>query len=99
MVAAKNQGIVDLDDVAVLNSTAHALKFSGFQEMYFTQQFPPEFKIKPDTALINAPIYIHPQDLKKVPAPGQPLSGKALKEFVDRTAAEIAAILGLIKKT
>ena len=99
LVAAKNQGIVDLDDVAVLNSTAHALKFSGFQEMYFTQQFPPEFKVKPDTALINAPIYIHPQDLKNVPEPGHPLSGKALKEFVDRTATEIAAILGLIKKT
>jgi threonine synthase len=99
LVAAKKQGIVDLDDVAVLNSTAHALKFSGFQEMYFTQQFPPEFKVKPDTALINAPIYVHPRDLKKVPEPGRPLSGKTLKEFVDRTASEIATILGLIKKT
>ncbi len=98
LVAAKKQGIVDGADVAVLNSTAHALKFSGFQEMYFTQQFPPGFNIKPDTALINAPVYILPKDLKKAPAPGQPLSAKDFKQFVDRTAAEIAAVLGLIKK-
>ena len=35
LLAAKARGIIDSRDIAVLDSTAHALKFAGFQEMYF----------------------------------------------------------------
>jgi threonine synthase len=98
LVVAKKQGVIGSRDVAVIDSTAHALKFSGFQEMYFEQRFPPDFNIKPDPDLINAPVFLRPKGLKKVPAPGQPLGGKDLNQFVDRTAEEIADILGLRKK-
>ena len=95
LLAAKNRGIVDSRDVAVLDSTAHALKFAGFQDMYFAQQFPPDYNISPKQELINAPIYVRPEDLEKVPAPGRPLNGEDLERFVARTAKEIARMLDL----
>ena len=95
LVEARRRGIADENDIAVIKSTAHALKFAGFQEMYFEQQFPPEFNVKPDTDLINAPIYVHPKDLKRVPAPGKPLKEKDLKAFVGRMSREIARLLDL----
>ena len=98
LAAAVGQGIVDQNDVAVVKSTAHALKFAGFQEMYFAQQFPPEFNIMPNSDLINAPVYVHPQDLKQVPAPGKPLKNKAFEIFVRRVSEEIAGHLELKKR-
>ena len=97
LLTAKERGILDGQDIAVLDSTAHALKFAGFQEMYFAQQFPPEYNISPNPNLINAPVFIHPRDLEKVPAPGKPLKEKELKRFVKRVAEEIATILDLKK--
>jgi threonine synthase len=97
LLAAKERGILDGRDIAILDSTAHALKFAGFQEMYFAQQFPPEYNISPNPDLINTPVYIHPQDLDKVPAPGKPLSGEDFKRFVTRVAKEIATKLDLKK--
>lgn len=98
LVKAARQGVVAAGDVAVVKSTAHALKFAGFQEMYFEQQFPPEYNIKPDADLINAPVYVHPRDLKQVPAPGKPLTDKAFKIFVRRVSEDIAGHLKLKKR-
>jgi threonine synthase len=98
LVEALRRGVIDRTDTAVIKSTAHALKFAGFQEMYFEQQFPPEFNIKPDPALINAPVYVHPKDLKTAPAPGKPLTDKALKTFVRRVSEDVAGILDLKKR-
>ncbi|MBW1864774.1 MAG: threonine synthase [Deltaproteobacteria bacterium] len=97
LAKAINNKFVNPDEVAIVDSTAHALKFSGFQEMYFNDSFPAEFKIKPVPELVNAPVYVHPQDLKDVPGPGQPLNQKALKQFVKRISDEIASTLGLRK--
>lgn len=97
LVAARNQEIIGRTDVAVVDSTAHALKFSGFQDMYFANSFPAEFEITPDPDLINAPLYIHPNDLTKVPAAGKPLQEEALEQFVKRMSEEIAENLGLKK--
>jgi threonine synthase len=97
LLAAKERGVVDSRDIAVLDSTAHALKFAGFQEMYFEQQFPPDYNISPKHDLINTPVYVHPKDLNKVPAPGRPLDGKDFEQFVKRMAAEIAGMLDLKK--
>ncbi|MBW1836840.1 MAG: threonine synthase [Deltaproteobacteria bacterium] len=98
LVTAKDQGIIDKDDIAILNSTAHALKFSGFQDMYFEKSFPPEFEISPDPNLINSPVLIHPKDLEKVPAPGKPLKGNDFEKFVKRMSEEIAKYLNLEEK-
>ncbi|KPJ78502.1 MAG: threonine synthase [Deltaproteobacteria bacterium SG8_13] len=98
LAAAVRQGYLSSREVAVLDSTAHALKFAGFQQMYFEQQFPPEFEISPDRALINTPMLVHPPDLSKVPAPGKPLHGNDLEKFVQRMADEIAGRLKLKKQ-
>jgi threonine synthase len=98
LLKAKKRGIIDKQDIAILDSTAHALKFAGFQEMYFEQKFPPDFKISPQQELINTPVYVHPADLDKVPAPGRPLVGKDFQRFVQRMAEEISKMLDLKKK-
>jgi threonine synthase len=95
LVVAKKQGIIASHEDAVLYSTAHSLKFSGFQQMYFEKKFPAEFEITPDPDLINAPILIRPQKLKKFPVPGKPLTGNDFKLFVEWVTEEIAQILEL----
>ena len=95
LVEAKGRGIVDENDVVVLNATAHALKFAGFQAMYFEDGFPPEFEIKPKEALQNAPRLVLPEDLDAVPTAEKPLSGKDFDRFVQRTAEAIAEALAL----
>jgi len=95
LVAAKESGIVADYEKAVIASTAHALKFSGFQEMYFQNSFPPEFEIQPDRRLINAPALIRPGDVHKYPAPGKPLHGGDINRFVNGVSREIAGLLKL----
>jgi threonine synthase len=95
LAAARIRGVVDPGEVAVLDSTAHALKFSVFQEMYFENRFPAGYDITPRPELMNRPSLIRPQDLSRVPAPGAPLAGEDFQRFVSRTAEEIAGRLNL----
>jgi threonine synthase len=97
LLAARGRGVIDSQDIVVLDSTAHTLKFAGFQEMYFEQTFPADYNISPRPDLINAPLYVHPEDLENVPAPGKPLKGEDLERFVIRTVEAIAARLDLKK--
>ena len=94
-VKAKQLGFIGENDIAIIDSTAHAIKFSGFQDMYFEKKFPPEFGVSPKQELINSPVYIHPANLDKIPQPGNPLSGKDLEIFVQRISDEIASRLKL----
>lgn len=95
LVVAHEQGIIEKNDIAIIDSTAHALKFSGFQEMYFEMKFPPEFEISPDPDLINSPVLIHPKGLKKIPTSGKPLKGVDFEQFVNLISEEIAMCLNL----
>jgi threonine synthase len=99
LVSAKNRGVISASAVGVLDSTAHALKFAGFQDMYFENRFPPEYEIRPDESLINRPVLVHPEDLEAVPAPGAPLTEAAFARFVRRTAEEIGNALQLEKRS
>jgi threonine synthase len=92
------RGVLTDSEVAVVKSTAHALKFAEFQEMYFQQQFPPEYNVQTDSNLVNAPVYVHPGDLEQLPAPGKPLTGKAFEIFVRRVSQDIAGYLKLKKR-
>lgn len=58
--AAVTAGMVDRDEVAVLDATAHHLKFVGFQEMYFDNTFPPEFEVTPNPEYQNRPELLTP---------------------------------------
>jgi len=97
LVEAKRLGLIGKNEIAVVDSTAHALKFSGFQDMYFENAFPDDFKILPNKHLINKPVHVHPKDLEKVPLPGCPLEGKELEAFINRISDEIALALKLKK--
>jgi threonine synthase len=95
LVAALDAGIVRADDTAVLDSTAHALKFSGFQQMYFDDTFPGHYGITPRKSLQNAPVLVRPDHVSRFPDQGAPLEGGDLKRFVDGVTLEIARTLEL----
>jgi threonine synthase len=95
LVSAIKNRWVSSHEEAVLDSTAHALKFSGFQDMYFENTFPDEYEVTPRNDLVNTPKLVRPSDLKQVPEPGRPLEGELLKQFVQRVSEDIATLLDL----
>jgi threonine synthase len=95
LVEAIGQGIIDRDDLVVVDATAHALKFAGFQEMYFEDKFPPEFEIVPRESLKNAPELVQAPGVDVFPTPNTPLEGEAFHRFVGETAKTIADRLNL----
>lgn len=97
LVQARQKGLVAAHETAILDSTAHAIKFSGFQDLYFEDDFPAEYEVTPDARLVNRPRLVCPSDLAKVPEPGKPLTGEDLSRFVRRIADEIATLLTLQK--
>ncbi len=98
LARAREQGLIRHDETAIVDSTAHALKFGGFQEMYFEDRFPEEFRVQPRAELINRPVLVKPEGLKRFPAPGKPLEGEALEEFIEQVSHEIATLLELVKR-
>jgi len=95
---AVQMGLVESHEIGVLDSTAHAIKFANFQQMYFEDSFGPEFQVKPKEELKNAPILVCPPSVEKFPGPGTPLRGKEMSKFVEAIAKEIATILELKAK-
>ncbi|MBR4742537.1 MAG: threonine synthase [Desulfovibrio sp.] len=61
LLNAKELGLIGAEEHAVLDATAHSLKFSGFQQMYFTNTFPAEYGISQDSSLANAPTLLLPE--------------------------------------
>jgi len=98
LVGAKTAGIVSPDDMVIIDSTAHALKFSGFADMYFQSALPAEYAVTAKAELINSPALINPADLASVPQPGKPLTGEAFSRYVKRVTEEIAIALNLKKE-
>jgi threonine synthase len=96
---AREAGIVTAEEVAILDATAHALKFSGFQESYFADELDSAYEVLPKTELRNFPTLVEAPGLKKLPAPGKVLPPDEFKTFVEATAREIARQLGLKEKT
>jgi threonine synthase len=95
LVRALRNGLIASTETAVLDSTAHALKFAGFQEMYFENRFPSEYRVVPNPELMNYPTLVKPEDLVLFPQPGNPLRGDDLNRYVKRIAEEIAESLKL----
>lgn len=95
LMEAVKQGLITDEETAVIDSTAHALKFSGFQETYFTGTFPPEFGITPNPELMNAPENVKAEGITEFPASGAPLTGESFDRFVRLTADAIASRLKL----
>lgn len=89
------EGGIENDRRAILDATAHALKFSVFQEKYFSDAFEPEFGVVPKDDLKNAPMLVVPPDGVPCPAAGRRLGTEEFQTFVEYTAGVIAERLGL----
>ncbi len=90
LLAAKEYGLVDDKNFAVLDATAHALKFIDFQNLYFNNAYPPEFGITPKAELQNAPELLLPESER---------TRLSEKDFVLEAAAKMVQRLGLSPKT
>ena len=95
---AVEEGIVREDEIGVLDSTAHMLKFLGFQEMYFNDSFDPEFEIRAREELRNAPILVKPGSVEKYPGSESILNKEETRKYIGAMTVEIARILNLKKK-
>ena len=90
LVQAVKKGLVAEDETAVVDSTAHTLKFSGFQDLYFNKGFSEEYGIIPDPALVNSPQLIMPEDEKCVPSQTERLSDERFRVFLSDISGRIA---------
>ena len=86
LLNARDLGLIGRDEHAVLDSTAHALKFSGFQNMYFENTFPAAYGITPDPSLANKPELLLPEEARK---------GRDVAEFAREGAAAVVKRLAL----
>ncbi len=86
LLRARESGLVEKSEQAILNATAHALKFSGFQDMYFNNSFPQGYDITPREEFMNQP--------RQVLSPEQKKSMDA-QEFTRTASQELVRLLGL----
>lgn len=92
---ALKKGVITNDEVAIIDSTAHAIKFSGFQQMYFENRFSRKYNIHPDPALINVPVFVHSDSSDPLSPPAQ---NDRDNGTIDSFAQTIAKTLNLIKR-
>lgn len=95
LVKAFKQNIVTKQETAILDATAHAIKFSEFQESYFNQQIHKEYKIDPDFNNINQPALILPDDPKRIPSQTKRLPKDDFEKFVKNISDKIAERMDL----
>ncbi len=92
--AALAQGLIGAEDSAVVDSTAHALKFAEFQNRYFADSLREGFGVSARPELINRPQDIRPQGVP-LPEAGRSQSDDERAAYVAAAAADIARALGL----
>lgn len=89
LAVALKDGLIHEQEYAVLDSTAHALKFSGFLNQYFDGTLSPEYEIVPQKELANHPECLL-ADLDR--------NSISLEEFVSLGAEAVAMRLDLREK-
>lgn len=87
--SALKAGLIAKDEFAILDSTAHSLKFADFQNSYFNDTLAPEYEITPDTSLRNMPRQL----LADMNGPGPDQTA-----FARKAAEDIAQMLSLKRK-
>lgn len=85
LLKALATGLIQPDQEAVLDSTAHILKFADFQNQYLSGTFSPEYEVIPDPHLANAPHLIMSQEQRK----------ESESTFLETAAHTIADLLHL----
>lgn len=86
---AKELGLIKPEEHAVLDATAHSLKFSGFQQLYFDNNFPTAYGITANSALTNKPELLLAESERE---------GKDVLEFAKLGAAAVVKRLELKAK-
>ena len=86
---ARALNLIDGNEHAVLDATAHSLKFSGFQDMYFNNTFPASYGVQPRLELANKPVLLLPENARE---------GKNVEEYARLGAEAVVAQLGLCRK-
>jgi threonine synthase len=94
LVKALAEKKVSSGERAIVNATAHSIKFSGFQDMYFTNTFPLEFGIRPKKQLQNQPIAAGIKQ-GRFSDPRKMRSPKEYQGFIEKTALNVAKLLGM----
>jgi len=89
LIKAKEMGVVEKDEIAILNATAHSLKFLKFQQMYFEDSYPEEYEITPRDEYKNFPKLIISEEYKK---------SLENRQFYQKAAENIVSMLGIEKK-
>jgi threonine synthase len=95
LLRARKEGIVREKEVGVLDATAHALKFAGFQESYFADDLDSAYEVVSKPELKNFPTLVEAPGVNRLAAPGKLLSQTEFRVFVEATAREVARQLGL----
>ncbi|MDR1045698.1 MAG: threonine synthase [Candidatus Adiutrix sp.] len=91
---ALRRGLVGPGDRAVVDSTAHMLKFAEFQNAYFDDRLADGYEVQANPALINRPRDISPRGVP-LPEPGRTQSPEDRAAYVSAAARDIAEALGL----
>jgi threonine synthase len=95
LVKALAEKKVSPKERAVLNATAHAIKFSDFQEMYFQDSFPPEFGIRPKKGLQNHPVSAGLIKGAGFSSTKKLITQKKYNVLIEKTALKITKLLGM----
>ena len=86
LLRARELGLLGPKDFAILDATAHALKFADFQNMYFDNAFSPEYEVAPKPELINHPELVISEEQRRAAGEGG---------FARAAAMAVAGRLGL----
>jgi threonine synthase len=71
------------------------MKFSGFQDLYFSETMPGAFNIQSDPRFINRPKLVMPADTNNIPGQGAPLGREDFNRFAEDVSKTIAQELNL----
>ncbi|MDR2300699.1 MAG: threonine synthase [Deltaproteobacteria bacterium] len=95
--AALGEGLITPSETAILDSTAHALKFVDFQNAYFEGRLAQEYGVATKPELANKPRELELVDTP-IPEPGQTMTGAQRETFVSTATRAIAEALSLSEK-
>ena len=95
LVQAIEKNIVHSSETVILDATAHAMKFSEFQNLYFTSGIPKEYKIISNPANVNLPALLMPDDPDIIPSQTRRLNKNDFQKFIKNMTDKIARQLNL----
>lgn len=87
---------VQPNETVILDATAHAIKFSEFQDLYFKSAFPDDYKVSSNPDNINLPALLMPDDPNLAPTQKKRLNEDDFQQFVKNISEKIAQRLDLV---